>query len=257
MGTVRAGVSGAVAVLSLAACGGGGTEAAGGIFTPGSNYAALTDATGGTSSLSGGLVNTTTLSTGTIDGTYTHSDQSIFVSNPSTAGFASVATVDPLPFNTYDYAQSVDVTTGGVTYTGIVGLETSNADMAGSTDVTYTVEFEGTYVTNGGSETLTDWSGTLAANFSTNDLDLDVTGTGVTAFDRITISDATIIESGFSGGALSTRLGATTVDVTGTTSNTSGAFFGYDTTLSAPDEVGGVIASQSGSNILTGAFIGD
>lgn len=248
---------GAAAVMCLASCGGSDGGAQGGIFRPGPTYATLSDASGGTSSLSGGLVNTATLSTGTIDGTYTHTNQSIFVSNPTTAGFASVATVDTLPFNSYDYAQSADITTGGVTYTGIIGIETSSADVASSTNATYTVEFEGTYVTSGGSETLSNWSGTLAADFSANEVDLDVTGSGVTAFDRITVSDATIIESSFSGGALSTRSGTTTVDVTGTTSNSSGAFFGYDSALSAPDEVGGVIASQSGSNILTGAFIGD
>ena len=249
-------ITGACAITGLMVLTGCGNASnpGGGIFGTTPSYATLTDTTGGSSDVGGGLVNGNTFATIAADGTYTHSGPSFFISNPA----GGTVTVNTVAFNNaYDYVQSADVNVGGVTYTGVIGLETSATDVAASTNATYTAEFEGTYIEGATPATLANWTGTVTADFTGNDVDMSFTGAGTTSFDQITVTDATISGNRFSGGTLSTRLTGSAVDVTGTTSGLQGAFFGYDGAISAPDEVGGVISSQGGGNNLTGAFIGD
>jgi hypothetical protein len=241
----------------LSACGGSGPNATATIGVTPPTYATLANTSGGNSEVSGGAVSSDDFSTTALDGTFAHASNSVFFTTPS-GGTASASTAD---FNTYDYARPIDINVGGTVYAGVFGIETSAADVARSTDATYTVEFEGVYLSGTSPETLANWSGTLTADFGSNDVDMSVTGAGSAAIDQFTVTDATISGSQITGGTLSTLQGGSAVDVTGTSSGLNATFFGFDGVLFAPDEVGGVISSQgsgpNAGNTLTGAFIGD
>lgn len=86
------------------------------------------------------------------------------------------------------------------------------------------------------------------------------TGNAVTGpVDTISVTGMTISGNGFSGGTVATTNDGTAVNITGanTTTTAQGAFFGYDTAASAPDEVGGLVLQQGDDGILAGGFVAD
>ena len=78
-------------------------------------------------------------------------------------------------------------------------------------------------------------------------------------FDTVQGTGLTISGARFSGGSWVTIKGGVPVSVTGsnTTATANGTFFGYDPTISAPDELGGVFFINGGTAFITGVFIAD
>jgi hypothetical protein len=116
---------------------------------------------------------------------------------------------------------------------------------------------------------LTNGTSIVTANFATARADISVsdfrvtdqlTGNETTApLDKIAVDDAIISGSTVIGGTVTITRGTQTVALTGanTTSDVSGAFFGYDMPNSRPDEVAGFILVQGSGGIITSRFIAD
>lgn len=210
------------------------------------------------------------------DGTYTLTDADGFdgagvlndgaggtLTSDGTQGFSG----------TYDYvaAYEQNYTSGGTGYSsvGIGGVATSAGDVPTAGSATYTGEAAGQIVTATTGTDLNSGTSTVTADFANGTVDVTMTGfsavnqaTGaatVAPIDTITATGMTIAGNAFSGGTITTSNGGAAVDVTGasTTKSAGGNFFGYDATISAPDETGGVILLQGLGGTVAAGFIAD
>lgn len=279
----------------LAACGGGSTG--GGTTTPTptpttpsyetlSSTAATTSTLGGvalrSNNTSGALdivtiSGTTTHNTGNTtitDGTYSLTDADGFNGgNTLTDGTSTITTDTSQLSGTYEYVTIYDqtYTSGGDTYdsVGIGGIITSASDVPTTGSATYTGDASGLVVTATQGFDLANGTSTVSADFAAGTV--DATMTGFTATDQATGNAATapidtiqltgmrIDSDGFTGGTYDTLLNGTSVNVTGenTTANAAGAFFGYNESQTAPDEVGGLFLATGDDGIVAGRFIAD
>ena len=288
--------SSALALLSACGGGSTGNgSTGGGTFTPTSttpsyetlsSTAAVTSTLGGVAIRSNGTSGaldvvttsgTTTHNTGNTtitDGTYSLTDADGFNGgNTLTDGTSTITTDTSALSGTYEYVTIYDqtYTSGGVTYDsrGVGGIITSASDVPTSGMATYTGDAQGQVVTATQGFDLANGTSTVSADFAAGTVDATMTGftatdqaTGNAAtapIDTISATGMTISGNGFSGGTVATTNGGAVVNVTGanTTTTAQGAFFGYDSAASAPDEVGGLVLQQGDDGFVAGGFIAD
>lgn len=225
-----------------------------------------------------------TQSTGTIthnsgaivldDGTYSFSDSDGPDANRVlTDGRSTVVRGSRSFTGTYEYVTVYEQTyvSGGVTFdtNGIFGVVTRPADIPTTGSATYTGEAAAQLVTSTEGFDLSNGTSTVTADFGSGTVDVTMTGftatnlatgnAGPAPIDTITATGMQIAGNRFSGGTVSTTNGGATASPTGpnTTAVAQGAFFGYDTANSTPDEVGGIFLMQGDNGIITGGFIAD
>lgn len=152
---------------------------------------------------------------------------------------------------------------------GIVGLATpqdvlrtvGDAQFVGAA-AGFVIEGAGGVDLINGTSTVDVVFGTGTVNVTLDDFDAVSQVTGLTIdspITEMTLLNATIADTGFSGGAFSVRDADGAVDLTGTNTVTQsqGQFFGLDPDGETPDEVGGVILSEGDTGIVYGTFIAD
>ncbi len=249
----------ALAGAMVAGCGGSsgdadsnGSNMGGTPSGPSQTYLTIDDTTAATSRLGGAILNGTAVSGTT--GTITHNTQSFVASGVS--GAQMLGMTSRFNLSDYDHATDVELNNGDI---GIVGVATASADMPTSGLATYSGEFRGEFGQSSPTPSITtlNWNADIQVGFAGNgDVDMTFAGSGSSVIDTIRIQNATISGNTFSGGTLTTSIGgAPPNNVTGTSVDMNGAFFGYDETLTIPAEVGGAMASSSGDNTLNGVFI--
>ena len=274
------------ACVLLAACGGGSNGSTG----P-QSYEKLSSTAAVTSTLSGvalrsngtsgawdivttsGTMTHNTGKTTITDGTYRLTDADGFNGgNILTDGTSTIITDTGQLSGTYEYVTIYDqaYTFGGVSYDsfGIIGIITGASDVPTTGSATYTGDAFGVVVTGAQGFDLANGTSTVSVNFGAGTVDATMTGftatnrateEAIAPIDTISATGMTISGNGFSGGTVTTTNNGTAVNVTGanTTTLTQGAFFGYDTTASAPDEVGGLVLKKGDGGIVSGSFVAD
>ncbi len=192
--------------------------------------------------------------------------------NVSDGAGGATGLVLPILSTTYTY-----VTDYGLTYTvngtrydviGVAGIVTSAPDMPSGGSATYSGEafassLDATTVATSNDFYLYNGVSTVDVNFgagtATVNLDAFTTkaGTGTQTFDQIQGTGIVISGAHFTGGTWVTMQGGVAVNAVGasvsTTSN--GTFFGYDASISAPAEVGGVVSIVGSTDVITGLYI--
>jgi len=153
---------------------------------------------------------------------------------------------------------------------GVAGLITASSDMPSGGSAVYTGEswaYGGAagseYGYGSGTSTVSVNFGAGTANVVMGGFSVHQSGTAVTAadapLDQIKGTGLVISGAHFTGGNWVTLKNGAVVNVVGagavTTSN--GTFFGYDSSISGPDEVAGVVTSVSSTGFLSGVYIAD
>lgn len=171
----------------------------------------------------------------------------------------------------YDYVTPYQMSyqVSGTPYdaTGFLGVVTSAADVAAAKTATYRGEASATMVTPTRGFDLTKGQSTVTANFGsktatvtlTNFVAIDqATGAVVSApLDTIKASGLTISGSTFDGSSAVVTNNGNVVFMNGASTAVHGTFFGYDRTISAPDEVAGMLTVVGSDTIIIGQFIAD
>ncbi|MGH1424962.1 MAG: transferrin-binding protein-like solute binding protein [Pseudooceanicola sp.] len=157
---------------------------------------------------------------------------------------------------------------------GVYGIPTQTSDVPTLGSATYQGRanvaafklniLRGDFVANmnnGDSAVKADFeSGTVDVEMN-NFRSTDLYGNISTApLDEMTTTGMTISGNEFSGGTVTTRLNGQQVDIAGSgaTQSASGVFYGYDPSISAPDEVGGQALISDGDAIhVRGVFVAD
>lgn len=254
-----------VSVLAACGGGGGGSAAAGGggggtggmprlddppIPAPSQTYQTLASKTG-TVPLTGAILvggSSVDDTTGTIDlaaKTFTATGVS---------GATSLGASSPFDLPDYTFARDVAISSGSV---AIVGVSTATADLRQTGSAAYTGDFAGQLV-DGSQITATtlNWDADIQINFAGNgDVDMTFTGGGSDLIDTIRIMNATVTGNTFAGGTIRTFNNGAQNNISGTAVNMNGAFYGYNTVLQLPGEVGGAIVSQDTNTDISGVFI--
>lgn len=206
------------------------------------------------------------------DGTYILKDNDGFDNSGNLTDGQSNLSTQAMP-NNYAYStafdQSYSVDDVSYSSTGIVGISTTPSVMPTSGSVLYSGQSEALIVTASQGFSLQGKS-TVEANFSgIGSVDVRLNGftatdmaTGKTTsapIDEIAVTGMTITENRFSEGFIITRNDGAIVSVTGanTSAVAEGMLFGYDSTISAPDEVGGMILIEGEDGIIVGSFLAD
>ena len=188
-----------------------------------------------------------------------------------------------VPFfnGTYQYVKAFDgnYIAGGNVYNilgGTYGVVTGAADIPSAGTATYSGEAGGLYNYTGAAGTvytyLTAGDSAVSADFSTNKVSvtmnnfttLNSVGATVTqdVFDEVRLTNLAVIGNSFGGGNIAFYKNGTSVTydtVIGANINAlvGGNFYGYDSTLGAPDEVGGVLIQQGIQGTLNLVFVAD
>lgn len=246
----------------LAGCGGGsGATGNGGtagmplledppLPAPSQTYIDL-NAPSGTSDLTGAILvggSSVAGTTGTID-----LSKKTFTAT-GVNGSTSLSATSPFDVPAYSFARDIAISSGSV---AIIGASTATADVRQSGSAAYTGDFRGQLV-NGASVTATTltWDADVQINFAGDgDVDMTFTGGGSDLIDTIRVLNAQISGNTFSGGTIRTSNNGTQNNITGTGVDMHGAFFGYNTTLQLPDEIGGAIVSTDANSDISGVFI--
>ncbi len=180
---------------------------------------------------------------------------------------------------TYDYVRTYNInyttTTGAGGFTGFAGVITALSDTPNGGSASYSGEVAIDKFSNSATpDTVYFNRGTSTVNvdFAAGTVDVDLgsflaytngDNTPITAaaapFDQVTGTGMTISGAQFTGGSWVTLKGGVVQDVVGANriSNSNGTFFGYDPTISAPDEVAGVFVINGDTAIVTGRYIAD
>ena len=171
----------------------------------------------------------------------------------------------------YDLGYSIGRTSYG--NQGVAGIITASTDMPSAGIAHYTGEAymnmlpaslvgTGYNFESGTSNVDVDFAAGTAnvalGSFAVSDGTNPVTAAAA-PFDTVRGSGLAISGAQFSGGSWVTVKGGIAVNVTGssTTATSNGTFFGYDPTISAPDELGGVVYIHGDTAFITGVFIAD
>ena len=187
-------------------------------------------------------------------------------------------------FSAYDYVfpYRLSYPTGGATASsamsiGVAGMITDGSDMpvAGSASYSGTALAQisnyapANYVND---LYLDDGVSTVDVNFASGSATVNlanfarITGNGgatvtaaAAAIDQIQGTGLLISGAHFTGGSWVTMKGGSVVNVVGAsqTSTGNGTFFGYDPSISAPDEVGGVVVIDGATAVVAGFYIAD
>ena len=245
---------------ALAACGGGGSndpDANDPVFSPTTSYERIDSTNAVVSTLGGGLIaNGASLTAEAADGTIDHREGTFDLSNP---GAPETALDSDSGFNVNgNYTFATDISTAADDYIGIIGVQTDPADIPGSGTATFSGEFEGVLLLSGATtpEELNNWESFIEANFAAGGtVNAEFTGSSSPTINRIEVTGATISGADFSGGMISTSNNAGVNDITGNSVDFDGSFFGYDTAVDQPAEVGGALVSEDSGNLLYGIFV--
>lgn len=198
------------------------------------------------------------------------------------AGATSYVVTSTVFTGTYSYVEVNNIQRNTATEhrasAGVIGIMTAAADMPSGGTATYTGEASAETLSLGVGTTYdyNHGTSTVVANFGagTVDVTLDaftqvekipfgaassIITAAAAPLDQIHGSGLAINGTHFTGGSWQTLKGGVAVDVVGagavTTSN--GTFYGYDSAVSAPAEVGGVVFSVApgGTSALFGIYI--
>ncbi len=206
----------------------------------------------GTSPLAGAILVAGTSVTGTT-GTITHSAQTFTASGIS----GSTSLGDDSAFDLPAFAFATDVGIDASTV-AIVGSSTAAADVRNTGTAAYTGQFSGQLVDTslGPTAATLNWDADIQVNFA-GDGDVDITfeGGGSDLIDSIRILNADISGNTFAGGTIRTSNDGVQNNITGTSVDLDGAFFGYNDALLLPAEAGGAIVSQDGDTDISGVFL--
>lgn len=206
------------------------------------------------------------------DFAYTLTDPNGLDSSQSLTDGKSILTVLPTK-GRYDYVRlyEQDYTSEGTAFEslGIFGVQTRPRDIPVSGRATYQGEAFG-FVKVGEKEyLLKNGSSTVLADFGTKSVDVKMTGftaldsvtENVTSgpIDSISVTGMKISDNRFADGDVSTSLNGVPVNIAGPSgeSFSQGAFYGYDSSILAPDEVGGIALLKGGRGIVMGTFLAD
>lgn len=198
------------------------------------------------------------------DGTITLTDGSSFLISDGTQGFRE----------DYEYviAYNQFYSAGGQDYFvyGVGGIATEESDLPSGGTAIYRGEAAGEIETTSHDIDMNDGSSTVTADFGSGTVDVEMTdfiifdveaGSIVARgpIDTIAFKDMVMDGNGFSGGDWHTTLDGTQVDLTGanTTAAAGGNFFGYDSSIAGPDEVGGITLIVGDEGVVATAFISD
>ncbi|HIP23049.1 MAG TPA: hypothetical protein EYG79_05570 [Rhodobacteraceae bacterium] len=182
---------------------------------------------------------------------------------------------------TYDYVTPYRVSyiSGGerIVSVGVAGMITASSDMpiAGSASYSGAAEVQllnndsanyanDLYLDNGISAVSVDFAaGTADVTLGSFAVIADGIGNAITAatasFDELQGTGLLISGSHFTGGSWVTVSQGVVVSVVGAgeTATSNGSFFGYDPSISAPDEVGGVVFIDGGTATVFGVYLAD
>lgn len=166
--------------------------------------------------------------------------------------------------NGYDYVIPIQYryTVGGVAsvYTGSVGIETHGADIPTAGIAHYTGEaIAGFEPPAGSSISLNNGTSVVDVNFGSGKVDVTLGFVTTAAFDAIAGTGMQMVGSSFFGGTWRTYKNGIVVDMfgLGTTSTSMGDFYGYDATISGPDEVAGVVLMSGLNGAVYGMYLAD
>ena len=179
----------------------------------------------------------------------------------------------PLFSGNYDYVRPYqsNYTVAGVNYDvfGSYGIVTSVADIPNAGNAVYNGEAGGNLQTGIGGFSINGGTSLVEVDFAAGTVDVTVTGftavdfaSGLVitpSFDTVRLTGMGISGNWFGGGSFETLDGPVVVNVVGPNffGNSGGNFFGYDATISAPDEVGGGLLVGGDNATITIAFIAD
>ena len=283
--SIRLLVIGCAALLS--ACGGGGGGDGGG-SAPAPTYQTFSSGAAASSTLSGAalLETATSRETRAVSGTYNHATNGLTLSDgtytlvdsdgPNAAGNYTDGNASHRAFvNTtgnYEYVRVYiqSYNSGGTPHdvTGYYGIATRPGDVPTAGSATYTGNSFGV-IANSTVDQVFQGSSTVSADFGAGTVDVTMTGFTATdnatsapvapAVDTIAMTGMSVSGNSFSGGTLSTTTGGAPVDLTGTNTVTQaqGHFYGYDASISGPDEVGGLVYSEGDTGVIAGFYDGD
>jgi len=260
-----------------------------------SSTAATTSTLGGTAlrfSLTGagdvatsgvtGITGSVTHNTGSIsidDGIYLLVDPNGFDANGQVTDGVNTgrridgAGINPVFSNVYDYVIPFEYSysNGGTSMSvgGTAGIVTRTADVPTAGTAQYTGE---AFARTTSSDGLTDFFyfggiSIVDVDFAAGSVDVTMglftdiqqTGTSTVApIDAISGTGMAIVGASFTGGTWATLKNGVIVNITGAASVVAGGnFYGYDASISAPDEVGGVILINGVSGRVYGIYIAD
>lgn len=219
-----------------------------------------------------GSKNRNTRATTVSDGTYILVDGDGFdQSHKITDGEASLSLSANAPNFTSSRSFAQTYFINGITFdsVGVIGVVTGAGGMPTAGTATYRGQSELLAFSTEAGISMKGQS-TIVANFGDAGR-VNVTLNGFIATDLVTgarttspvdvvnVNDMVISGNSFSGGTITTIQGNAVVSLTGanTTAAASGAFFGLNSTLTGPDEIGGVILVQGDDGALLGNFVAD
>ena len=174
---------------------------------------------------------------------------------------------DRFPYASYQYVTAYEggyntSPTTSVDAIGVYGIVTQTADIPSAGTASYSGQASGSFVNSAYSADLQNGASSVSANFSSGQTSVTlknftaidvITGNVVpsTVFDEVRLVNMGITGNGFAGGTAEfykngAAVSASSLFGSGATGAQGGNFFGYDTSIGAPDEVGG-IAFQTGS----------
>lgn len=168
----------------------------------------------------------------------------------------------------YDYVVpfNANYTVSGTSYdlAGMVGGATDASDLASSGTASYNGEAVAGVIDGNGATTLSDGTSLVTVDFTTqtvnvvlNGFSTSYNGTGTpSGLTEIQITGMTISGNSFSGGNV-TYIGDPNPTGAGSSFNAAGQFYGYDASISAPDEVAGVLLQTGADGTVTASFIAD
>ncbi len=166
--------------------------------------------------------------------------------------------------NTYAYIIPIQYiyTVGGVpsTLTGTVGIETRGADIPTRGSAQYVGEAIGGYTPTGGlAQNLANGTTIVDVNFGAAQVDVTMGFVSTGAVDAIQGTGMQIVGTSFSGGSWAAYKNGALAPVTGLGSSTSsiGDFYGYDSSISGPDEVAGVVLISGPNGSVYGMYLAD
>ncbi len=159
---------------------------------------------------------------------------------------------------------------------GTYGVVTGTSDIPNAGTAGYSGEAGGKYNYSGAAGTiysyLTAGESAVSADFSANKVSvtmnnftaLDTVGAPITqdVFDEVRLTNMSVLGNSFSGGNIAFYKNGASVSydtVIGSNINalTGGNFYGYDSTIGAPDEVGGVVIQEGIQGTMHLVFVAD
>lgn len=254
----------------LAACGGGGGDAQGGTSvgtdqpianSPNQSYHGISNSANAQSNVT--VAGVTKQQNGQLGialeaGNINHANANVSAVNLSGLSFTLNQP------NGFEYVGFIDGSlSGGVGFSGVVGIQTHADDMPASGQATFSGPASVAHSQNGQTHQ-SSGQAQITADFSAGQVDAVINVSNSTLpFDQVVIADMAIgaggLANGFGFGSLTFMNNGAVVQVTGagTFADTSGAFYGYDANGSGPAEVGGAFYAEGNDGSVTGQYVGN